>query len=110
MTDENNTINILNYNVNNSRLHESNVIFMLMAKIFHGNPIYYETIRQFFYYIYRGISYLHPNHLFFKTIMPNSIHLILSRCYTRDQQKVYGASTLITQLGLYKDLALMKDH
>ena len=108
--DKQNIVNVLNYNVNNSRLHESNVNFMVMAKIFHGNPIYYETIRQFFYYLYRGISCLHTNHMFFKNIMPNLITLIIQRCYTRDKQKVYGASTLISQLGLYKDVSIMKDN
>ena len=74
--------------------------FMAMSKILHGNEVYHEMVRLYFYFLYRSISQLHNNHPFFKEVMPEFSNTIIERTYGAPEDHKYGASVITDHLRL----------
>ncbi len=92
-----------------SQLKDRSNFFFVMSKILYGNEVYHEMVRLYFYFIYKSLSQLDPDHVFFVEFMPAFSNIIMERTYLAPEDARYGASLIMEYLEMPNDPDLLYD-
>lgn len=100
-------ISTISFPMDENKIHQTNYLYLLASKIFFGNASYYYIIRQFFYFVFRGLSKLKSTHGFFSEVMPTLVNIIITRTYANPD---YGLKELLKINGLPDTIAEISDN